>query len=124
MRQPTDLCLLCKVAIADKTNSHIMPRFLSTKFLEAPGKARRGYYIGEEFAKGEKPKVIQDSPKENHILCTPCEHYLSIIEGLAASTFKDWQTHLANGIFKKNLLFQMKFLLSNVVYQTLNTHAS
>lgn len=102
MRKPTDLCLLCHTAQADKTNSHILPRFISTNFLKEPGKARRGYEIGSEYIDGKKPKVIQDSPKEDYILCTDCEHFFSIIEGLAADTFTNWRTHLGNKVFTEN----------------------
>lgn len=102
MRQPTDLCLLCKINPATKTNSHILSRFISTAFLEGPG-ARRGFSLdsatalkkeGDQVVAG-KAKTIQDSPKENYILCPECEAYLSVLEGLCRDTFILWREKVA-----------------------------
>jgi len=113
MRKPTDICLLCQAAPADKTNSHILPRFISTNFLQEPGKGRRGYEIGADQVQGRKAKVIQDSPKENYILCSSCESFLSIIEGLAADTFKNWRFHLTNGDFSEKKILPPHLSLIN-----------
>lgn len=92
MRSPTDICLLCQVNLATKTNSHIYPKFLSTNFLGAKGTPRRGYDMSSDKALEGKPKVIQDSPKENYILCEECEAYFGVLEGIASDTFINWQT--------------------------------
>ena len=78
---------------------HILPRFISTNFLQEPGKPRKGFELGTEHIDGKRPKTVQDSRKEDYILCSDCEHYFSIIEGLAADTFKNWRTHLAGRSF-------------------------
>ena len=103
-RQPTDPCLLCQINPATKTNSHILSRFISTNFLGAKGAARKGFEISSETVVDKKPKAIQDSPKENYILCDECESYLSIIEGLASDTFTKWQEKIVTGEFSRHTI--------------------
>ncbi|PQJ09610.1 hypothetical protein CJD36_016860 [Flavipsychrobacter stenotrophus] len=102
MRQPTDLCLLCKIRPATKTNSHILSRFISTAFLEGAG-ARKGFSLdsdtilkqeGDQVVLG-RTKTIQDSPKENYILCPECETYLGVVESLSRDTFITWRDKVA-----------------------------
>lgn len=88
MRQSTDLCLLCKTNSANKTNSHILPKFLSKKFLMEEGKAKKGYAI---TLGSDKTKTIQDSPKEDYILCDECESYFSILESQSSPTLLNWK---------------------------------
>ena len=87
MRQPTDLCLLCKTNQADKKNSHILPKFISTKFMEMEGYPRRGFQLDTETVLENKKKIIQDSVKEDYLLCSECENYFAVIEHLASQTF-------------------------------------
>ena len=101
MRQPTDLCLLCQVSPAIKTNSHIFPKFLSTNFLGPKGLPRKGYDLDSSKLLTTKPKIIQDSPKENYILCNDCEAYFSILEGQSASTFINWNEKVIAGHFHR-----------------------
>lgn len=102
MRKPTDLCLLCQTNLATKTNSHIYPKFLSTNFLGAKGTPRRGYDLSSDKILENKPKVIQDSPKEDYILCEECEAYFSVLEGIASDPFTNWQAKVGNGEFLLN----------------------
>ena len=99
MRKATDQCLLCQSEQSTKTNSHILPRFISTGFMKQPGKGNRGYQIG-----GDKHEVIQDSPKEDYILCESCEAYFSVVEGYAADTFKNWQDKIQKGEYLKEII--------------------
>ncbi|SRR5258706_627655 len=106
MRKPTDPCLLCKANPATKANSHIYPKFLSTNFLGSKGAARKGFDLGSDKILDKKPKVIQDSPKEDYILCDECESYFSVLEGIASDTFVNWQQKAANGEFALNKIIE------------------
>ncbi len=99
MRKPTDFCFLCQVNLANKTNSHIYPKFLSTNFLGPKGTSRKGYDLSSDKILVIKPKVIQDSPKEDYILCEECEAYFGILEGIASDTFINWQARVDKGEF-------------------------
>ena len=68
-------CKLCKTNVADKMNSHIIPKFMCKGLFEN-SKPRHSIEINN---KG-KSKKIQDSPKENNILCASCEKRIEIIE--------------------------------------------
>lgn len=82
-RKPSDKCLLCGTKEATKKNSHILPKFISSDFLGEGNK--RGFVIDSKV--GTK-KTIQDSPKEDYILCSDCEQYFSLIEGEIAVEIK------------------------------------
>ena len=99
MRTNTDICLHCRINPATKTNSHILPRFISTNFLGPKGMPRRGYDLNSEDYEAKRTKIIQDSPKENYILCEECEQYFSVLEGLSADVFKNWQSKVDAGEF-------------------------
>jgi hypothetical protein len=99
MRRQTDFCLLCQANLATKTNSHIYPKFLSTNFLGEKGKPRKGYELSSDKILDQKPKVIQDSPKEDYILCEECEAFFGVLEGIASDTFIDWQAKVDSGEF-------------------------
>lgn len=99
MRKPTDPCLLCQTNLATKTNSHIYPKFLSTNFLGEKGKPRRGYDLSSDKILVQKPKIIQDSPKEDYILCEECEAFFGVLEGIASDTFINWQAKVDRGEF-------------------------
>jgi|GEM_PF-1291078 len=96
MRKPTDLCLLCCNQPALKTNSHIIPKFLSVGFL-GPKQARRGYDLSTER---DNHRVIQDSPKENYIFCEDCEKYFEVLETSCAEVFKKWPEKLEDGQYE------------------------
>ncbi|MDP4087483.1 MAG: hypothetical protein Q8934_23245 [Bacillota bacterium] len=106
MRNPTDFCLLCKTNFANKKNSHIYPRFLSTNFLAPNGGAGRGYELGGDKILNSRIKTIQDSPKENYILCDECESFFSVLEGIASATFIDWKEKVSNGEFSLKKIFE------------------
>lgn len=101
MRKSTDECLLCQANAANKTNSHILPRFISTGFFGAKGAQRRGFAFNGENELSLKPRAVQDSPKENYILCDECEYYFSLLETASAPSLKFWKAKVASGKFKK-----------------------
>ena len=68
-------CKLCKTNVADKMNSHIIPKFMCKRLFEDV-MPRHSIEIN---SKG-KSKKIHDSPKENNILCTGCEKKFEILE--------------------------------------------
>lgn len=102
MRKPTDICLLCQANLAAKTNSHIYPKFLSTNFLGAKGTPRKGFDLSSDKILDNKPRVIQDSPKEDYILCEECEAYFSVLEGIASDIFINWQSKVDQGEYSLN----------------------
>ena len=114
MRKPTDICLLCQANLATKTNSHIYPKFLSTNFLGAKGTPRKGFDLSSEKILDSKPKVIQDSPKEDYILCEECEAYFSVLEGIASDTFINWQAHVDKGEYSlKHIIYGLDIVECN-----------
>lgn len=70
-------CKLCLKREADKPNSHIIPKFISKRLFEST-KPRHSIEINR---KG-KSRKIQDTPKENFILCNSCEKRLEYLETL------------------------------------------
>ena len=77
-------CKLCKTRQADKKNSHIIPKFLCSGLFEST-KPRHSLMISKNGA-GRK---IQDTPKEDNILCVYCEKRIEIIETHFARIIKD-----------------------------------
>lgn len=106
MRKPTDTCLLCKANPATKTKSHIYPKFLSTNFLGPKGAPRKGFDLSSDKVLDKRPRVIQDSPKEDYILCEDCEAYFSVLEGIASQVFGNWQQKVGDGEFSLNKIIE------------------
>ena len=79
MRQPTDICLLCRNKNSDKKNSHLIPKFFGTGIFEGT-KPRHGLQI----SKNGKTSKIQDIMKEDFLFCPSCEKGLSIFETYCA----------------------------------------
>jgi hypothetical protein len=77
-RTPDDNCLLCLNKKATKTNSHIASKFLGKSILGKNG-PRQGYVL-DSSKPHLKPRKMQDSPKENYILCPECENYFEHLE--------------------------------------------
>lgn len=93
-RKAFDPCLLCKSNPATKTKSHILPKFLSTGYLGSKGQ-RKGYTLNTETVLDGKRKVVQDSVKEDFIVCPDCESYFSVLEDLSSSLFLRWRDKIA-----------------------------
>ncbi len=83
MRSPENKCLLCNINDATQTNSHIIPKFMSKTIL-GDGNRRRGFIIGTDRLH-KAPQIVQDTPKEDYILCPTCESYFSILENIIAN---------------------------------------
>jgi hypothetical protein len=81
-RSPTDLCLLCKKTAADKRSSHIIPKMMTKKMFGTPA---RGYVVTTH--KNSHSRMVQDSAKENYILCTSCEARFEKVETYIARRF-------------------------------------
>ncbi len=85
MRTIESECLLCRTNKATKTNSHIVPKFV-TKSLLGNDNLKRAFTIASSGA--DRPPIIsQDSPKEDFILCPECESYFSVLETEASRNF-------------------------------------
>lgn len=98
-------CKLCKNNHADKTNSHIVSRFLTKDILGTNGP--RVAHILDTSRPLNKPKKSQDSPKEDYILCSECEKYFEVLE-----------TYVAERITKRygNPIYVDDFVIKNEEY--------
>src|SRR5690606_26727093 len=68
-------CKLCKDEVANKPNSHIIPKFMSKRLFEST-KPRHTLQINRDG----KQVILQDTPKENNILCHSCEKRFEVVE--------------------------------------------
>lgn len=82
-------CTLCLVNNANKTNSHIFPRFMGVSLLTNSKGKREGYKLGDRIDVSNAKKN-QDTPKEDFILCDKCE-----------SKYGRFETVIANKLVKK-----------------------
>ena len=57
--------------------------------MEMDGQPRRGFQLDTETVLANKKKIIQDSVKEDYLLCSECENYFAVIEHLASQTFSN-----------------------------------
>lgn len=103
-RNPTDKCLLCGKMSATQRNSHIIPKFISSDFLGDKSN-KKGYIIDSEA--GVK-KTIQDSPKEDYILCPNCETYFSVIETEVSQEIKSLHSDIEDSITEPLILENAK----------------
>jgi hypothetical protein len=81
-------CKLCQNSPADKKNSHIIPKFMCKGLFEAT-KPRHALSINRQ-GKGKK---IQDTPKEDNILCKTCEKRIEILETYFARIIQEIHTY-------------------------------
>ena len=77
-------CTLCKVNPADKNNSHIIPKFMSKRLFDNTN-PRHSLAID----KNGKQQRLQDTPKENKILCSNCELRIEKLETYFAKFFTE-----------------------------------
>ncbi|MBK9792158.1 MAG: hypothetical protein IPP60_03450 [Sphingobacteriales bacterium] len=87
IRDANSDCLLCKQSKALKTNSHIIPGFMTKSILGNTNK-KRVYLLGTDRMH-KSAEYSQDTDKEDYILCTSCEKYLSILETYIANRLHD-----------------------------------
>lgn len=73
-----DKCKLCKENDADKTNSHIVPKWLAKTMMNTGS----GYKVVKiDTNKTHLPRTkTQDIDTEDYILCSSCEQYFGVIE--------------------------------------------
>lgn len=84
MDEITEKCSLCLKNHPDKTNSHIIPKFLSHDLFISPG----GNYAIQINRDGSSRK-IQSTVKQNYLFCTFCENRFGIIETYISRTFNN-----------------------------------
>lgn len=100
-------CKLCENEAADKENSHIIPKFLSKGLFENT-KPRHSL----ELKKNGKGRNIQDTPKENNILCKSCEKRIEIIETYFARKIVDIHNYKnQKEKFVQNKIASQEFLI-------------
>lgn len=112
-RNPEEICLLCQTEKATKTNSHIVPKFMSKGILGNDG-PRQGFTISTGEPE-KRPEKGQDTSKESYILCPSCENYLQVLETYIAE-------HLHKRVLnpKYKLDFSYKVNPGNVHYVICN----
>ncbi|WP_435254522.1 hypothetical protein [Tenacibaculum sp. A30] len=103
-------CKLCLNREADKPNSHIIPKFLAKRLFES-SKPRHSVEINR---KG-KIRKIQDTPKENFILCKNCEKRLEYLETLISRKITS-----INNYNNLNDKFKIKEYGKNKILECLN----
>lgn len=89
-RTKNSLCLLCEEQAAIKKKSHIISKFIGKAILKDGGQNKA--YVLDTSKPHLRPRIQQDSPKEDHILCPDCEKYFEILE-----------TYIAEHLFKRIL---------------------
>ena len=85
MRTKDSICFLCQSEKATQENSHILPKFIANSVLGASN-AKKGVIIDPGTA-DKAPTYIQDTDKEDYLLCPSCESYFSILERYIANHF-------------------------------------
>jgi hypothetical protein len=100
-------CNLCKDKIADKENSHIIPKFMCKGLFEDT-KPRHSIALNQSG----KFKNIQDTPKENNIFCKSCEKRLEIIETYFARKIIDIHNYInLKNNFEFNKVSNQEYLI-------------
>jgi hypothetical protein len=100
------LCRLCVQNEADKRNSHIIPKFLLKGLFEFT-KPRHTVSID----RSGKERTLQDTPKEDHILCAQCEKRFAVLETYFARIFESVHNYSnAPNEFKVKTLGVQKYL--------------
>lgn len=69
------ICPLCEINEADNENSHIIPKFLGKPLFEK-SKPRHSLQIN----RNGKILKTQDTPKEDHLICSSCEKRFEVLE--------------------------------------------
>lgn len=82
-----NICKLCKLEIADKKNSHIISKFLGKGLFD--GKNNK-YTLQIKVGKAIK---VQDTVKEDNILCTSCEKIIEKVETYSANSLARLQLY-------------------------------
>lgn len=101
-RTENDICLLCLDKKATKKNSHIISKFIGKSILQSTGDSNNRAYVLDTSKPHLKPRIYQDSPKENHILCPECEKYFEVLETYIAK-------YLFNPILIKEFEYQFEY---------------
>lgn len=97
------ICNLCKLHTADKKNSHIIPRFLSKALFDYT-EPRHAISIDRNYRKIK----IQDTPKEDYILCVVCEKRIEILETYFARVLNEIHSYKS---------FPEKYIVNSLVGQ-------
>ena len=100
-------CNLCKSEIADKENSHIIPKFMCKGLFEDT-KPRHSIALKHNG----KFKNIQDTPKESNIFCKSCEKRIEIIETYFAKKINDIHNYInLKNNFEINKISNQEYLI-------------
>ena len=95
-----NLCKLCLQNEATQKNSHIIPKFMTKTIL---GTGQLQGFVLDTSTTDIPAQKIQDTAKEDYILCPSCESYFSVIERYVANNFhyKLWDTSLTEEFIEK-----------------------
>lgn len=79
MRNSTDLCQLCNERPSNKRNSHLIPKFFGKGIFDGANPR-----IGIQILENGNSSKVQDTIKEDYILCADCEKGFAIYETYCA----------------------------------------
>ena len=83
MTQSENTCALCQWRKADKTNSHVIPKFLCKTMLGS-GNNKQAFTLNTDTL-AQDTKFSQDTDKVDYLFCTECETYFSVLETYVAT---------------------------------------
>ncbi len=120
-------CKLCEINLADKKNSHTIPKFFGKTMLRQNDNKFSGYKISlTHESTNLSPKKIQDIHKEDYIFCSTCESNLSKIETTFSNQIYNKLKHLKRELsdgefaFSKipiNHFLDIKLLVYSVIWR-------
>lgn len=88
------VCHLCKGRSADKKNSHIIPKFMCKSLFQSDDIKPNQKVKALSIQYGGKSNKEQDSPKEDHILCSDCESRFGKLEDYFARRIEEIHGYL------------------------------
>lgn len=103
-------CKLCQISIADKKNSHIINKSISKELFQPQNFALRIDKTGGH-------KKVQDTPKENNLLCSNCEKRIEKIE----TYFSNKKQHLEHDLKSGEQLIQKLGMQEFVVWNDISS---
>jgi len=78
-----EYCSLCREVLADKKNSHIIPKFLSKDLFTTPN-AKHAVEINRDGS----TRKLQSTAKLDYLFCNECEHRFEMLETKVSKTFQ------------------------------------
>lgn len=112
-------CLLCSTNNATQKNSHIISKLLGKGLF---GTKRKAFVMSSDKM-DRKPRIVQDIPKEDFILCPSCEKYFGFLESYFKAKCYDklWDSKYRHDFPISHIEVDMKLLECSKVDPTFFT---